>query len=244
MLRGATGLNKTLVQRTWEAAMQAEGIDRVVVATDDIRIRDAVERFGGECVMTSPKCRNGTERCWAAHERLGGRYDSIINVQGDTPLTPPSFVESLVAAMQSDLGIAVATPVVRFDRETLERFAEDRKNNRVGGTTAVFDEDNRALYFSKEIIPWTGFSLVSDDALPVFHHAGVYAYTPEALRWYCQREPSVLELCEGLEQLRFLEQGMEVICVEVEAGHQLFWEVNNPDDISRVEQRLAALGIE
>ncbi len=244
MLRGATGLERTLVQRTWEAAAATRGVDRVVVATDDIRIRDAVEAFGGECVMTSPTCRNGTERCFAAIERLGGRHDIVINLQGDAPLTPPSFVESLIEAMRADPDVQVATPVVRFDRKTLEGFAEDRRNNRVGGTTAVFNARNRALYFSKEIIPWTGFSFISDDPFPVFHHAGVYGYTPEALRWYCRCKPGVLEACEGLEQLRFLEHGMDVLCVEVEAAHNLFWEVNNPDDIARVEERLLSLGLE
>ena len=243
-LRGATGVEKPLVLRTWEAAAAANGVDRVVVATDDIRIRDAVEAFGGECVMTSPACRNGTERCFAAIERLGGRHDVVINLQGDAPLTPPNFIESLVGAMQADPNVQVATPVVRFDRRTLEGFEEDRRNNRVGGTTAVFDARHRALYFSKEIIPWTGFSFISGDPLPVFHHAGVYGYTPEALRWYRRCKPGVLETCEGLEQLRFLEHGMEILCVEVQAEHQLFWEVNNPDDIARIEQRLQSLGIE
>ena len=243
-LVGASGESKTLIQRTWEAATKVQGVDRVVVATDDIRIRDTVEWFGGDCIMTSPSCRNGTERCLATIDRMGGRYNIVVNIQGDAPLTPPGFVESLIGAMQSDLGVGVATPVLRFDRATLDRFNEELRQNRVGGTTVVFDSRNRALYFSKQVIPWTGTSFMIDDQPPVFHHAGIYSYSPEALRWYCRQPPGVLETCEGLEQLRFLEHGMDIMCVEVEGSHQSFWEVNNPGDIALVEERLAALGIE
>ncbi len=243
-LRGATGVEKTLIQRTWEAASSVPGVDRVVVATDDIRIRDAVEWFGAECVMTSPSCRNGTERCCATIERLGARFDTVVNLQGDAPLTPPSFVESIVETMRTALGVGVATPVIRCDPSMIQAFAQDRSSNRAGGTTVVFDSSNRALYFSKEMIPWTGQGFITDDACPVYLHAGVYAYTPESLRWYNRQDPGRLEICEGLEQLRFLEHGMDVLCVEVESEHKHFWEVNNPGDIAKVEERLSALGIE
>ncbi len=244
MLTGATGRQKSLIMRSWEAASAAGGASRVVVATDDIRIRDAVKAFGGECVMTSPACRNGTERCWEAAERLGGRYEIVVNLQGDAPLTPPSFVESLITAMRDDCGAEVATPVIRFDEVTLAEFTRDLRRGRPGGTTAIFDAAGRALYFSKEIIPWSGYKPVPGDPCPVFHHVGVYAYTRRALGWYYRQRPGKLELIEGLEQLRFLEHGTDIACVEVESGNHKFWEVNNPDDIGRVEQRLQDLGIE
>ncbi len=244
LLKGATGTQKSLIRRSWEAASLADGVSRVVVATDDIRIRDTVQAFGGECVMTSPACRNGTERCWEAVERLGGHYEIVVNVQGDAPLTPPSFVESLVVAMSEDCGAEVATPVIRFDEATLGEFAEDLGRGRPGGTTAVFDAAGRALYFSKEIIPWSGYTLVPGEPCPVFHHVGVYAYTRQALGWYYRQKPGTLERVEGLEQLRFLEHGADIACVEVESGNHKFWEVNNPGDIDRVEKRLQALGIE
>ena len=87
-LRGADGVSRTLVQRSWEAAMAVNGADRVVVATDDDRIRAEAEGFGAEVVMTSSECRNGTERCAEAHAALGGGFDIVVNLQGDAPLTP------------------------------------------------------------------------------------------------------------------------------------------------------------
>lgn len=243
-LRGAKGASKTLIQRTWEAAASAGGIDRIVVATDDVRIRDEVLAFGGEALMTSPDCRNGTERCAQALEKLSRRHEIIVNVQGDAPLTPPWFVEQLVAAMRETPDLKVATPVIRCDGVALAELRKDRGNQKVGGTTAVFDGQGKALYFSKEIVPWTQDQYSASDSTEVFHHVGVYAYTPDALRWYSEQPPGRLELMEGLEQLRFLENGEKIQCVEVEARGHSFWEVNIPDDIERVETGLAASGIE
>ncbi|MCB2124044.1 MAG: 3-deoxy-manno-octulosonate cytidylyltransferase, partial [Rhodobacteraceae bacterium] len=98
-LRGADGQARTLIRRSWEAAMAVTGADRVVVATDDDRIRIEAEGFGAEVVMTSTACRNGTERCAEAHAALGDRYDIVVNLQGDAPLTPHWFVEDLVTAL-------------------------------------------------------------------------------------------------------------------------------------------------
>ena len=103
-LTGATGEAKSLIQRSWEAACQVQGVDRVVVATDDDRIRAASEAFGAEVVMTSESCGNGTERCAEALEVMGGSYDIIVNLQGDAPLTPHWFVEDLIAGLRADSG--------------------------------------------------------------------------------------------------------------------------------------------
>ncbi|MEN8842010.1 MAG: 3-deoxy-manno-octulosonate cytidylyltransferase, partial [Octadecabacter sp.] len=90
-LRGASGDAKSLIQRSWEAAQEVQGADRVVVATDDDRIKDAAEAFGAEVVMTSTEWQNGTERCAEALDALGGGYDIVVNLQGDAPLTPAWF---------------------------------------------------------------------------------------------------------------------------------------------------------
>ena len=243
-LVGVTGAAKSLVRRSWEAAAAANCVDRLVVATDDIRIREEVESFGGECVMTSSACGNGTERCAETLDIYGAYYEIIVNVQGDAPLTPPWFIEDLVSAMRASHGTAVATPVMRCDGAALSGFIQDRRNGLVGGTTAVFDAENQALYFSKEVIPWTGIEYRPDEPTPVFHHVGVYAYTPEALTVYARHRPGFLERLEGLEQLRFLEHGQSILCVEVDGRGRDFWEVNNPDDIAKVEAGLAAAGIE
>jgi 3-deoxy-manno-octulosonate cytidylyltransferase (CMP-KDO synthetase) len=233
VLRGPDGA-KTLIQRSWEAAKAARGADRVVVATDDDRIAGAVRGFGGEVVMTPSSCRNGTERCAAALGGLGD-VELVVNLQGDAPLTPPGFVEALIGAMARD--VDMATPVLRCDETTWRHFREDRAAGRVGGTTAVFAGDGRALYFSKEVIPFVAEGQVPDP-IPVFHHVGVYAYRPAALRAYAEWAEGVLERHEGLEQLRFLENGARVLCVEVEGRGRVFWELNNPVDVERIESVL------
>ncbi|KAA0912278.1 3-deoxy-manno-octulosonate cytidylyltransferase [Aquicoccus porphyridii] len=243
-LRGAGGEAKSLIQRSWEAARGVSGVDRVVVATDDDRIRDAAEGFGAEVVMTSPTCRNGTERCAEALAALGGGYDIVVNLQGDAPLTPAWFVEGLIAGLRGDPAAEVATPVLRCDGRALNGFLADRQAGRVGGTTAVFDRRGHALYFSKEVVPFTGQTYDDADETPVFHHVGVYAYRPAALNDYAGWEMGPLEALEGLEQLRFMEQGRPVLCVEVEARGRQFWELNNPEDVPRIEAMMREMGME
>ncbi|HET9067601.1 MAG TPA: manno-octulosonate cytidylyltransferase [Amaricoccus sp.] len=242
-LVGATGERRSLVRRSWEAAMSVEGVDRVVVATDDEGIAEAARAFGAEVAMTPDTCRNGTERCAIVARAMAGPDDVVVNLQGDAPLTPPWFVSALVEAMRADPGRLVATPVLRCDAEALAGFLEDRRHGRVGATTAVFDRDGRALYFSKEVIPYTGRPLGPEEAIPVFHHVGVYAYRRAALDPYPDWPMGPLETWEGLEQLRFMENGLAVQCVEVEARGRAFWELNNPSDVPRIEAILRRMGL-
>ena len=243
-LTGATGVAQSLIERSWRAAMAVSGIDRVVVATDDDRIASASEAFGAEVVMTSDACGNGTERCAEAHAKLGGAYDSVVNLQGDAPLTPAWFIEGLVDGLRAAPDAEIATPVLRCDGATLNGFLEDRKAGRVGGTTAVFGAKNEGLYFSKEVIPYTQATYADDADTPVFHHVGVYAYRPDALSAYPDWSVGPLETLEGLEQLRFLENGRQVLCVEVEARGRQFWELNNPADVPRIETMMAQMSLE
>jgi 3-deoxy-manno-octulosonate cytidylyltransferase (CMP-KDO synthetase) len=239
-LKGPDG-EKTLIRRSWEAACAVPGIDRVVVATDDERIAEAARGFGADVAMTSPDCANGTERCAEAvagpAPTPGPAPAIVVNLQGDAPLTPPWFVEALVAALRARGDVEVATPVLRCDAEALAGFRADRAAGRVGGTTAVMARDGRALYFSKEVIPH-GAGTGAEDA-PAWHHVGVYAYTPAALGAYASLPAGPLERAEGLEQLRFLENGLGIACVEVEARGRVFWELNNPEDVPRIEAALA-----
>lgn len=243
-LKGAGGVEKSLIQRSWEAASAVPGVARVVVATDDDRISKACAAFGAEVIMTSPDCRNGTERCAEAAKRIDAQYDVVVNFQGDAPLTPPWFVSDLIAAISADDRVGMATPVLRCDGEALNGFLADRAAGRVGGTTAIFGTDRKALYFSKEVIPYTGKTYSDDAETPVFHHVGVYAYKPAALESYLTLQQGPLETLEGLEQLRFLENDLPVLCVEVDAKGRTFWELNNPDDVARLESMMGQMGLE
>ena len=243
-LKGASGVSRSLIERSWLAAKEVAGVDRVVVATDDNRIKQASEAFGAEVVMTSSDCANGTERCAEAHAALGGGFDIVVNLQGDAPLTPHWFIEDLVKGLQAAPDAEIATPVLRCDGETLNGFLDDRKAGRVGGTTAVFAANNQALYFSKEVIPFTADTYAATDPTPVFHHVGVYAYRPDALSAYPSWTVGPLEQLEGLEQLRFMENGRAVLCVEVEAKGRAFWELNNPEDVPKIEAMMAQMGLE
>lgn len=243
-LTGASGQSKTLIRRSWDAAIAVKGVDRVVVATDDARIRDEAESFGAEVVMTSEECQNGTERCAEALENLGSKAEIVVNLQGDAPLTPAWFIEDLVQGLRDNPWAELATPVLRCEGETLASLREDRHHGRVGGTTAVFGAGNRALYFSKEVIPYTSSSYLAHEPTPVFHHVGVYAYRPGTLSAYPSWPVGPLERLEGLEQLRFLENGRAVLCVEVEARGRQFWELNNPSDVARIEGMMAEMGLD
>lgn len=235
-LTGADGVKKTLIQRSWEAAMAVPEAAMVYVLTDDDRIATAARGFGAEVLMTSSEARNGTERCAEGLLQLDSDPELVINLQGDAPLTPAWFVSDLIAAMRADATAQMVTPVLKCDPLTLDNLLSDRRNGRVGGTTAVMDGTGRALYFSKEVLPYVG-DLRSPPE--VFHHVGVYGYSPDALRAYGNWSEGPLERAEGLEQLRFLENGTPITCVRVQGRGRVFWELNNPVDVARIEAVLA-----
>jgi 3-deoxy-manno-octulosonate cytidylyltransferase (CMP-KDO synthetase) len=241
-LTGATGIAKTLIERTWDAGQGISGADKVVVATDDQRIAEHVTGFGGDVVMTSVTCRNGTERCAEVAEKTEG-FDLIVNLQGDAPLTPPWFLEGLIAAMKTRPDVDVATPVLNCTGAMRQALIDERKADRVGGTTAVFDQSDRALYFSKEVLPFSSSTYAADAPTPVWHHVGVYAYRPAALKRYIALPEGQAEAHEGLEQLRFLEAAIPVLCVKTEARGRDFWELNNPHDVAKIEAMMKVMGI-
>ncbi len=223
--------------------MDVRGIARVVVATDDDRIKRAAESYGAEVIMTSEECANGTERCAEAYNALSEEHDIVVNLQGDAPLTPAWFVEDLVSGLRANPAFDVATPVLRTKGHMLTALLDDRRAGRVGGTTAVFSADHKALYFSKEVIPYLSQRYSDQADTPVFHHVGVYAYRPAALTAYPTWPTGPLEELEGLEQLRFMEQNKQVLCVEVSAKGRDFWELNNPEDVSRLEKMMHDMSV-
>lgn len=242
-LKGSGGTAKPLILRSVEAARRVRGISGVFVLTDDERIADACARDGVGVIMTSPECRNGTERC---AEALGSLHepDLVINFQGDALLTPPGFVEALIDRMAADADAMVATPAMRLRSDAVRALQSEEAAGRVGGTSVVTDTFGRALYFSKRIIPHLPAGSLSGEMSPVRLHVGVYAYRPEALERYVATPVSELETLEGLEQLRFLAAGVSVAVVDVETPPFALRELNNPEDVEPIEQALAEAGLE
>ena len=215
---------KPMIQRVYERAKRATRVDRVVVATDDERIAQLVEGFGGKARMTRSDHRTGTERVTevAAHEE----GDVFVNVQGDEPLLDPAAVDTAVASLLAEPAAAigtVATPI---------KTPADIMDPNVVKT--VLDFDGNALYFSRAPIPW-----VRDSAgkIQVRHlkHLGLYVFQREALLEYPSLPQGELERIEQLEQLRWLENGWKIRVAEVE--HDAV-SVDVPEDVARVEKLL------
>lgn len=243
-IRGATGLSKTLIERSWLAAGAVPDVDAIWVATDDDRIATAARAFGAAVLMTPESCRNGTERCAAAIAQLSQPPEILINLQGDALLTPPDIITTLIAKMRDDYEVSVATPAVRCTPSLYRHLVEDQAQGRVGGTTVVFDRRGHALYFSKRVIPHLPLDYPVESGVPVHLHMGVYAYRPAALERYMSAEPSLLEGLEGLEQLRFLDIGVPLAAVLCEAPGWDVIELNNPSDLAPIEETLKARSIE
>lgn len=242
-LKGATGASKPLIQRSVEAARRVRGVSGVFVVTDDDRIAEACGPARVGVIMTSPECRNGTERCAEALTQLHDP-DLVINFQGDALLTPPAFVEALIAAMESDAEVQVATPAMRLRSAEVRALQVEEEAGRVGGTSVVTDRTGRALYFSKRLIPHLPKGTLDRAMSPVRLHVGIYAYRPQALETYVATPVSDLEQLEGLEQLRFLDAGVAVRVVDVETPPFALRELNNPEDVAPIEEALAAAGLE
>jgi 3-deoxy-manno-octulosonate cytidylyltransferase (CMP-KDO synthetase) len=242
-LKGAGGTPKPLIQRSVEAARKVAGVSGVFVVTDDERIAEACTKFGVGVIMTSPECRNGTERCAEALAALH-EPDLVINFQGDALLTPPAFVEALIARMEQDRDALVATPALRLRSDEVRALQAEEAAGRVGGTTVVTDNAGYGLYFSKRLIPHLPASALEGEMSPVRLHVGVYAYRPQALERYVATPVSELETLEGLEQLRFLAAGIPVAVVDVATPPFALRELNNPEDVAPIEQALAEAGLE
>ncbi len=192
----ASETGKPLIQHVYEAAARAKRVDTVFVATDDDRIRRAVEAFGGRVVMTRPEHPCGTNRVAEAAAAFP-QAEIIINFQGDEPELDPSLLDSVVEAMQKDPTIEAGTVAGPLMPD------EVNDPNSVKVAMAVSGD---ALYFSRAPIPWARDG-ESDRHAPLLKHFGIYAYRAKALRDYAAMPVSPLEQTEKLEQLRWLENG-------------------------------------
>lgn len=214
---------KPMIQRVYEAAAACRAIDQVLVATDDERIRAAVEAFGGTAVMTSSDHQTGTDRIAEAVRHIPA--DLILNIQGDEPLLPTFVLDELVAAMRAG-DAAMGTLAVPF---SLTEKDPDDPN----AVKAVVAADGHALYFTRARAP---FLRVGGTPVEPLLHWGIYAYRREFLYQYIQWERSPLEACEMLEQLRALEHGARILVVRTTAQSA---GVDVPEDVAHVERLLA-----
>lgn len=235
---GADGVSKPLIQRSYEAASAVRGVASVHVATDDERIVKAAEVFGASVIETPTDCANGTERVAAALHKLPETSEIIVNFQGDALLTPPAFVESLIEHMRDHPACAVSTVAVRCSASAYAHLIADQAAGRSGGTTVVVDARSEAMYFSKRVIPFVPES-ENGEQPPVLMHLGLYAYRRDALERYAAAWPAPLERLEGLEQLRFLHEGVPVAVVQHDPPEWDAIELNNPSDLAVIEAILA-----
>ncbi len=216
---------KPLVQHVWERCQRAEGVDAVIVATDDERIAHAAVVFGAVVMMTSPKHRSGSDRI-AEVAKKHPRFTHLINVQGDEPLVDPVLVSELAAAMLADRKIEMITAASTFEDE-----ADVANPNAV---KVVVSQRGEALYFSRSAIPY----LRGDGVRPTWHrHLGIYGYTAKLLLRYVKWKPTPLELAESLEQLRALENGVRI---RVLPAARAAVGVDTPEDVAVVERLLRA----
>ncbi|PNH98066.1 3-deoxy-manno-octulosonate cytidylyltransferase [Vibrio diazotrophicus] len=222
---------KPMIQWVYEQSLLA-GAERVIIATDDARVEQAVKAFGGTVCMTSPDHQSGTERLAEVVALMGIEDDHIIvNVQGDEPLIPPAIVRQVADNLAAS-NAPMATLAVEIDHES-EVFNPN-------AVKVVTDKDGYALYFSRASIPWDRDNFASEDKTivqPLMRHIGIYAYRAGFINTYINWQPSQLEKIECLEQLRVLWYGEKIhVAVALEAPPA---GVDTPEDLELVRSIVA-----
>jgi 3-deoxy-manno-octulosonate cytidylyltransferase (CMP-KDO synthetase) len=217
---------KPLIQHVWERCLGCTKLDDLLVATDDERIRIAVEDFGGKVVMTSPDHPTGTDRL-AEALKATPHATHVLNIQGDEPLIDPSLIDDLASAMIADPELPMATAANVIDDE--EAIADPNV------VKVVLDHTGHALYFSRSPIP---YRRTAPAGLAVYRHKGLYGYRRDFLERFVSWPPSVLEQTESLEQLRALENGAR-IKVLITADDSIG--LDTPEQVPLVESLLLSL---
>ena len=210
---------KPIIQWVYEKA-EASISDEVIVATDDLKVVAAVERFGGKAVMTSLDHPSGTDRIWEAAKDLDAEI--IINVQGDEPLMPPEVINQLIEIMRDKPEIEMATVAVPRHREEIA----DNQNI----VKVVFNNEGYALYFSRSEIP---FLRQAGQDLNLYHHWGIYGYRKSTLERFISLPEGKYEKCEKLEQLRALENGIGIYVLE---SNEKVVGIDTPEDLKYAEK--------
>jgi|TARA_Y100000815_G_scaffold34108_1_gene28317 3-deoxy-manno-octulosonate cytidylyltransferase (CMP-KDO synthetase) len=215
-----------------------------VIATDDSAIMDHAREIGAPAVMTDPDLPSGTDRALAAALALDTAPDFVLNLQGDAPFTPPAYLGALIdAAATTDAD--VVTPVVQLDWAALDTVREQKTREPFSGTSCIRRADGMAIWFSKQVIP----AIRKEDRLreketlsPVWRHIGLYGFRMAALERFAALPVGHYEALEGLEQLRFLENGMSIFTVAVEPGANAMWGIDTPEDAAFAEKLIAEQG--
>ena len=217
---------KPMIVRVYERAVRAKFVQDVVVATDDERIRAAVEEHGGRAVMTRVDHATGTDRLAEVAEKMTD-YDLIINVQGDEPLIDPAVIDALVEPFLADETLPMATA------KTLLTDEEEMANP--NNVKVITDLSGNALYFSRARIPYA-----RNEGAKVYKHIGIYAYRRDFLLSYARMAQTPLELSESLEQLRALENGHTIRVIETDA---VLIGVDTEEDLAAVNEEYIRRGI-
>ena len=241
-IAGRTLLERVLANAN--AAARMAGNCDIVVATDDDRIADHARELGATVEMTSPELDSGSARACAAALQRAARPDHVINLQGDAPFVAPDVIAGLIGTLRSG-SADVATPVYRLDWTRLDRLRAHKQTAPFSGTTCVRDAQGRALWFSKTILPALRDEArlrTADPLSPVWQHVGLYAYTLPALEWFAAAPQGHYEAMEGLEQLRFLENGWTIATVPVDAPEHALSGIDTPEDLALAEDAIARLG--
>ena len=215
-----------------------------VVATDHQVIEAHAHEIGAPVVMTDPDLPSGSDRALSAAKIAAPEAEFIVNLQGDAPFTPPSYITALIDAAR-DTELDVVTPVVQMSWEALDEVRERKKETPFSGTSCIVSADDEALWFSKNILPAIRKEehLRAETALsPVWRHIGLYGYKTAALERFVSLPEGHYERLEGLEQLRFLENGMRIQAVKVPASESAMWGIDTPQDAAHAEALIARHG--
>ena len=212
-----------MIEHVYRRAAAAASVSRVIVATDDQRILETVEGFGGEAVLTSPSHRNGTDRLAEVAATL--ECDLIVNVQGDEPLLSPDTLDAAVAPFSSDASLQMST--------LRRRIADQAELENPNVTKVVVDQDGFAMYFSRAPIP---FTRQGQPRVRAWAHIGLYVYRRACLLRVAALPPTAMERAEALEQLRALEHGIRIKAIET--THDTIG-VDTREDLERVRALLA-----
>ena len=215
-------LGKPMIQHVYERAKLAQNLCDVLVATDDTRICNAVNSFGGKAVMTDSSLPNGTARCEQALRIWGGEADAVINIQGDEPLLDPVMIDEAAELLRED-------ECATLCRELSADFFNPNT------VKVVMSQDGHALYFSRSLIPYKR----NASNLPIYQHIGIYGYSVDFLRKYAALPNTPLSDAESLEQLKILEHGYR-IRVKVTSSARESVGVDTPEDLQRVREILNA----